>query len=198
MKRMSLNEICNLTVGGPSDEVLAVARYIRHLDPNAHRMKLEKLLYYVQGWSLAWTGKPLFPEVAQAYKYGPVYGEVYGEDKYQNGAGITSADLTLLTDSDRELIRAVVDQYRSVSGWAMGRLTHEEKPWREARGDLPPEAPSKAAISHRSMMQHFSSVPEKDEPRMQGTTTCTWERPTDSFMAEEKSHWSRLLELLGA
>ncbi len=35
-------------------------------------LKLQKLLYYCQGYALALTGKPLFPEPVEAWRYGPV------------------------------------------------------------------------------------------------------------------------------
>ena len=35
-------------------------------------MKLEKLVYYSQAWSLAWDGEPLFNDDFQAWANGPV------------------------------------------------------------------------------------------------------------------------------
>ena len=35
-------------------------------------LRLQKLLYYVQGWSLGERGRPMFREEIQAWRYGPV------------------------------------------------------------------------------------------------------------------------------
>src|SRR5689334_12279943 len=44
--------------------------YVSHL-------RLQKLLYYVQGWSLALRGKPMFVERIEAWAHGPVVKNVY-------------------------------------------------------------------------------------------------------------------------
>ena len=40
-------------------------------------MKLQKLLYYSQAWSLAWDGEPVFRERVQAWSEGPVVRESF-------------------------------------------------------------------------------------------------------------------------
>ena len=35
-------------------------------------LKLQKILYYAQGWSYVWDGVPLFEEEFEAWQYGPV------------------------------------------------------------------------------------------------------------------------------
>ena len=50
-------------------------------DPVSH-MKLHKLLYYTQGWHLAYfDGNPLFVDKPQAWMRGPVYRTVYNRYK---------------------------------------------------------------------------------------------------------------------
>ena len=55
-----------------------VVRYLVELagpneegEPMTH-MRLQKLLYYVQGWHMAWYGRPLFAERIEAWQHGPV------------------------------------------------------------------------------------------------------------------------------
>ncbi|MDR1165980.1 MAG: DUF4065 domain-containing protein [Deltaproteobacteria bacterium] len=40
-------------------------------------MKLQKLLYFAQGWHLAYFDFPLFEDPIEAWKYGPVVSSVY-------------------------------------------------------------------------------------------------------------------------
>ena len=61
------------------NKVFTVAERILATDLSCDKMKLHKLLYYVQGWSQAWTGRPLFQEAPEAWKFGPVYKSVYAE-----------------------------------------------------------------------------------------------------------------------
>ena len=44
--------------------------------------KLNNLMYFAQGWSLALLGRPLFSNEIQAWRYGPVIPAIYHE--YRN------------------------------------------------------------------------------------------------------------------
>src|SRR6478735_8493369 len=46
-------------------------------DADLSNLKLQKLLYYAQGWHLALRGEPLFREDLQAWSHGPVVPSVY-------------------------------------------------------------------------------------------------------------------------
>ena len=53
-------------------------------------LRLQKLLYFAQGWSLARYGKPLFDAPIEAWKFGPVVREVYNEYSANRANGISS------------------------------------------------------------------------------------------------------------
>src|SRR5580704_12809669 len=44
-------------------------------------LRLQKLLYYVQGWSLALRGRPAFDDEIEAWTLGPVVPEIYRQFK---------------------------------------------------------------------------------------------------------------------
>lgn len=52
--------------------VFDVALYILESQGRMTHMKLQKLRYYSQGWSLAWDGVPIFDEEIRAWANGPV------------------------------------------------------------------------------------------------------------------------------
>ena len=52
--------------------VFDVAKYILQRTGKISTWKLQKLCYYSQAWTLAWTGKPLFEEEFEAWRNGPV------------------------------------------------------------------------------------------------------------------------------
>lgn len=99
-------------------------------------LKLQKLLYYAQGYHLAFFDKPLFGEPIKAWQHGPVVPEIYLHFKeYGNGAipkqkanlaGLTKKQLKFL-----EEIYRVIGQY---SAWKLRDMTHSEPPWKEAHG----------------------------------------------------------------
>ena len=69
------------------NKMFTVARRILATDPSCDKMKLHKLLYYVQGWSQAWTGRPLFQDAPEAWTYGPVYPKVYAAQNSNEPGG---------------------------------------------------------------------------------------------------------------
>jgi uncharacterized phage-associated protein len=60
-----------------------VARYILTKTGEMTAMKLQKLVYYSQAWSLVWDESPLFEDDIQAWAYGPVVPVLYGYHKGQ-------------------------------------------------------------------------------------------------------------------
>lgn len=149
-----------------------VARYLIFLaspsededtDSLSH-LRLQKLLYYVQGWHLAVCGKPLFNGRIEAWTNGPVVREVYPvfrELSYRAIAPSEGADSPNLSIKDKEFIRAVWDQYKVYSATALRDKTHRETPWLRARGNAAPRERSDAEITHDSLRAFFA--PRIDE-----------------------------------
>lgn len=107
-------------------------------------LKLQKLLYYVQGFHLAMhDGQPLFNEEVYAWQYGPVVPEVYQEYKHLGSSAIpVPENLELQIDKDAaDLIKEVYDVYGQFSALKLMDMTHDESPWRETQinGVIKPE-----------------------------------------------------------
>lgn len=119
-------------------------------------LKVQKLLYYAQGWSLAKFGKPLFDEDLQAWAHGPVCRSVY--DYYKN-CGFdplpTKKVKASFGSSVLRLLTVVNDKYSIYSAKGLEAMTHKERPWLEARGDLPADARCGTVISKKTMKDHF-------------------------------------------
>jgi uncharacterized phage-associated protein len=123
-------------------------------------LKLQKLLYYSQAWHLAFTGEALFHDRIEAWIHGPVVPTVFGEYKQFGWSPISIADGGTL-HADGELVAHVdnvLRAYGSMNAWQLERLSHSESPWREARGGLPPDAPSKNVITEESMRAFYSRM----------------------------------------
>jgi len=100
---------------------------------NITNLKLQKLLYYQQGYHLAQFDKPLFDENVEAWMYGPVVPVAY--DYFQQyGAQIlpVEKDVIILPDEEESLFYQVYDAYREFSAIGLMNMTHREKPWTEA------------------------------------------------------------------
>ena len=139
---------------------LKLAAFEEEPDPLSP-LRLQKLLYYAQGWHLACHNKPLFADPIQAWAHGPVVSSVYQKFK-KFGSGAIPTDLEIpepqLTRIEGGLVASVWKAYQPFSALRLREMTHCETPWREARGNLSPEAKSARTISLDSMKRYFKNV----------------------------------------
>lgn len=95
-------------------------------------MKLQKMLYYQQGYHLAAFGTPLFNEDIEAWMYGPVVPCVYEHFKSHGAGGIAPEDVEIvrLTEDEEFLFNDVFEAYIDFSAYGLMNKTHSEMPWR--------------------------------------------------------------------
>ncbi|MDR0625939.1 MAG: DUF4065 domain-containing protein [Bifidobacteriaceae bacterium] len=115
--------------------VLDVAAYILAEAGPMTTMKLQKLCYYCQGYSLAWDGVPLFAEPIRAWASGPVVHELsrHHHGHFHLQPGSVDGDPAALDPDQRETIDAVVAAYGHLTGHQLSVKTHREPPWLNAR-----------------------------------------------------------------
>ena len=122
-------------------------------------MKLQKLVYYSQGWSLAWDGEPLFDEEIEAWANGPVVRDLF---VLHRGKFTVSewpeGDPEALTPDQRETIDAVLEGYGELTGQQLSDKTHTERPWIEARGNLAPGLFSNQVVNLDVMQDYFGGL----------------------------------------
>lgn len=95
-------------------------------------MKLQKMLYYQQGYHLALFNTPLFDDEIEAWMYGPVVPCVYEEYKI-NGNNIIypNREPIQLKNEEEALFEEVFRIYDIYSATGLMNLTHSEVPWRK-------------------------------------------------------------------
>jgi uncharacterized phage-associated protein len=120
-------------------------------------LKIQKLLYYAQGFNLALNGVPLFEEKIVAWQYGPVVEEVYQELKNYNGLipQFDDQDDSYLTEIEIELLKEVYDVYGQFSATKLVEMTHNEMPWKTTA--------IRAEISHKKLKQHFLTLVQDEQ-----------------------------------
>lgn len=115
-------------------------------------LKLQKLVYYAQGFHLALKGAPLFNEPLQAWNHGPVSPELYRMFR-DHGAGAlprpVNCELTL-TAEETDLLDEVYAVYGQFSAWKLRDLTHDEAPWKNSFREG-----ENAVIPHEEMQLFF-------------------------------------------
>jgi uncharacterized phage-associated protein len=139
--------------------VFDVATYILEKKAPITVMKLQKLVYYSQAWSLVWDEKPLFTQEIQAWRHGPVVAELYQAHKGQYQLDqLPDGNSNNLTDQEKETIDSVLETYGDKSSQWLSDLTHMESPWIDARKGLSLDSPSQNEITQASMMEYYSSL----------------------------------------
>jgi uncharacterized phage-associated protein len=122
-------------------------------------LKLQKLLYYVQGWSLALYDRLAFHEEIQAWVHGPVVPAAFYEYKHYRWNPIdVPTEAVEIPEDESAHIAEVLSVYGIFTATKLERISHEESPWKDARAGLEPTATSRAIITPASMKEYFSQL----------------------------------------
>ena len=120
-------------------------------------LKVQKLLYFAEAWCQVLLDRELFSENMEAWAHGPVVREVFNQF---NGSGWeplnVTGEIVEFDDEVCDVLLQVLDAYGDVSARTLEHLTHQDLPWKEARGALSPEAKCSTAISKQSIKSYFT------------------------------------------
>jgi uncharacterized phage-associated protein len=144
---------------------LDVAEYILQQKGPVSPLKLQKLVYYAQAWSLALDEEPIFDESIEAWKNGPVVRSLLENTRNQDYVtSIYSGNPSQIDEDLQDTITAVLICYGQKSGDILQHLTHNEDPWIDARNDAQAnkissiDVKEKKVISQESMKEYYSSL----------------------------------------
>lgn len=147
-------------------EVFHVARYVLNRAGAMTTMKLEKLVYYCQAWSLAWDGVPLFDEDFQAWANGPVCPELFATHKglfWLGAEYYNDYEPYPFTRCQADTMDAVLRGYADKEPQWLSELTHKERPWRETRRGIKPGEPCDSIISKELMQDYYGGLEDAEE-----------------------------------
>jgi uncharacterized phage-associated protein len=125
-------------------------------------LKLQKLVYYAQAWSLALFDLPLFDEEIEAWTHGPVVRSLFEDFRDAGWDALEPLwDCPQFDDDTEGLLTEIMEEYGQHSAKYLEKLTHREDPWKLARGNLPIEQKSSAIITKQSMAIYYRNKLEK-------------------------------------
>lgn len=122
-------------------------------------LKLQKLVYYAQGFHLALYDEPLFPEPLEAWTNGPVVPELFRHyKKYESGAipCPKGVDFSIYDEETRSFLDEVYSILGKFAAWKLRNLTDQEPPWILARENG-------GKITHNSLKKYFKTQLNNDE-----------------------------------
>jgi len=143
--------------------VFDVAEYVLSMLGETPTMKLQKLVYYCQAWSLAWDGIPLFEEDFEAWMNGPVCPVLYQEHKgiFNVSHGFFKSHISDDPNFSQENIDSmniVISDYGNKAPYWLSELTHMENPWRLARHGFSVGEHSNNIITKESMQIYYEGL----------------------------------------
>ncbi len=141
--------------------VFDVANYIVNKLGSVTTMKLQKLCYYCQAWSLAWDDEPLFDEEFQAWANGPVCYELFAAYKglfRVDKDNFKKLNVDIFSKEQIETMDAVIRDLGDKPPHWLSDLTHSEQPWLDARKGCEMGEPSNNVISKISMQDYYAGL----------------------------------------
>jgi len=148
---------------GNDDKAFGVANFfLANIDVENEEtithMKLQKLLYYVQAWSLALLHRAMFADRIEAWAHGPVVPKVYQTFKVfgrEPIAAIGQWNGSSFSEEEKNVLRIVKKLYGNFDAPVLRKFTHNEAPWIKARHGLPDGENSNKEISNNDMQAFY-------------------------------------------
>ncbi|WP_366533550.1 Panacea domain-containing protein (plasmid) [Carnobacterium maltaromaticum] len=125
-------------------------------------LKLQKLVYYVQAWSLALFDEKVFEEDIQAWAHGPVSPVLYHQLKVHSYNALNEDVLQEFSsefdEKTESLLREIKTIYGRYDAKHLEELTHQEKPWIETRNGLTSEERCEEIIPVELMASFYKEM----------------------------------------
>jgi uncharacterized phage-associated protein len=133
-----------------------VAEYVIELahkyDDEITQLKLQKLLYYMQGMYLGATGTPLFADEILAWKHGPVVHTVWQKYRQNKKSPIKASKKNAsIQPFDKRMLDEIYQEYRAFTPQQLVTMTHREKPWKNSD--------SNDVITEADLQSYFADCP---------------------------------------
>ncbi len=98
-------------------------------------LKLQKVLYYIQGYFYKHFGKAAFSDEIYNWQYGPVVPVVYYEYNDNGSAPLKPRNYfedCLISDCEKKLIATIVEKCAVIATSRLVSMTHSETPWKNS------------------------------------------------------------------
>ena len=126
----------------------AVANFIIDIaiekDNPVTNLKLQKIMFFLQGYCLSKYNTPLINGNFSKWRYGPVEEEVYGDFKYYGPAPIENKSVYFnkekiefyseevnLPNEFKKILQEVISKMLDVETWELVNLTHYHSSWKD-------------------------------------------------------------------
>lgn len=128
-------------------------------------LKLQKLMYYIQGWHLGYKKERIIDTAFEAWVHGPVSRKLYNRFKdtktlysYIDKSDVIVQDAyNKIQEDDQKFIDYILCNYAGFSGVELEQKTHEEYPWQKTREGIQPLAACNREIDDKLLIDYFGA-----------------------------------------
>lgn len=165
--KKTLGKIMELKLTEDQSKIYLISKHIIAKMEDITPLALQKILYYIQGFSAYFFEKPIFNDNAEAWVHGPVYREIYDRFSYYRYNPISKNEfesyneINSLNDKEIKLIDSVINNFGVYSGKVLEKMTHTTIPWEEGRKELSEEEYSSNIIDTDTMKDYFTNIGKK-------------------------------------
>ena len=154
------HDIANLNTVATAHDVAAyiVDKQVSNTHSGIPAMKLQKLVYYAQAWSLVWDDNPLFSDRIGAWANGPVVPDLYESLYGQFMIVDVKGNPNVFTDIERDTIDSVLKYYGDKSSQWLTDLVRNEEPWLNARRGVAIGERGDRVISLAAIAEYYGSL----------------------------------------
>ena len=151
----------------PKIDSIDLAKHLLAKLGKMEHLKIQKLLYYMEAYHLAYFDVSLIDDDFEAWMHGPVSRKVwlhfkkpaavYNEISISGEEAVACAGRfeKTLSPTQQEFLQDVLNNYGNDTSYQLECQTHDEAPWIEARAGLSPTEVCKNVISKETMKQFY-------------------------------------------
>lgn len=116
-----------------------IARYVIHQCVQnkrpISRLKLQKILYFVQAEFLVSMNQPCFEDIIEAWSSGPVVPAVYFAYRMYGDTNLPDQgddDFDAIAEKDKDRLNAIINDAAKYAASQLAEITRNQHPWKSA------------------------------------------------------------------
>lgn len=164
--KKQLGKVRQIELTNIHSKIYNVGIYIMETTHDITNLSLQKILYFLYGFSNELLGYHLFDELPKAWIHGPVYNNIYDAFSYYFNEIIDPSEILKnkeldLTEEEKKYIDCVASFFTCYSGSKLRNMSHLTEPWIKARKGLQDDERSDRDIESSDISKYFKKIIEE-------------------------------------
>lgn len=161
--KRTLGKISQLQLVQEHSKLYQCTLYVLEKTEDVTPLALQKILYFIKGFSTQFLKTEIFTEKAQAWPHGPVYKDIYNCFSYYKGETINFKEILKgyeydLSDEEKNLIDIIINAFGCYNGGILRNMSHLTTPWINARKGLDEQEHSAREINEKDISKFFKQI----------------------------------------